>query len=166
MQEGKQFEKDIKDSAKKQNIWIYRLRDGYYNKMNVDPNAYVVQNPADYIIHHEGVLYFVECKTTDKKFMTVGDKAMIKTHQLNDLQSINGCNEHGVFFLQFLRGTDNEITLCIPAVDIQKILDETGKKSISLLDVCQAKAIKIPQAKMRVHNYYNVEETLCQLKKN
>ena len=83
MNKGKQLEQDFKESCKDRDIWVYRIKDSYSVLKTLDPTAYVPQAPADYLVHNNGKLWFIECKETNKKFITIahnGVKGMIREH--------------------------------------------------------------------------------------
>lgn len=165
--QGKVFERDFKESCKKQNIFIMRINDTYYTAKQYDPKAFVPSQVCDYILHYNGTLFMTELKSSEKKYMTIErDKAgMIKKHQYEQMSRNENTNEHGLFVLQFLRDTDDEITYAIKITDFMQFLNESDKSSINMLDVVQHGGIVVEQAVSRTRKHYNVQEVLDKLVK-
>lgn len=139
-----------------------RINDTYYTAKQYDPKAFVPQQVCDYILHYNGTLFMSELKSTDKKYMTIErDKAgMIKKHQYEQMAKYDGVNEHGLFILQFLRDTDDEITYRLRIKDFMQFLNDSDKSSINMLDVVQHGGIVVEQAVRRTRKYYNVQDVL------
>lgn len=162
MNKGKSFEHDFRESAVKQNLWIMRINDTYYNAKEYDPKAFVPKQACDYLIHKDGELYLLELKSTEKKYITIerdGTNGMIKQHQYEQLQKLNGEHEHGLLVLQFERDVDQK-TFFMPIDGFISFLDAKGKKSINVLDCVQYGGYQIPQMKARVHWWYDVKKAL------
>ena len=142
-----------------------RINDTYYTAKQYDQKAFVPQQVCDYILHYNGTLFMTELKSSEKKYMTIErDKAgMIKKHQYEQMAKYDDVNEHGLFVLQFLRDTDNEITYAMKITDFMQFLNESDKSSINMLDVVQHGGIVIEQAVRRTRKYYNVKDILDKL---
>lgn len=167
MNSGKVFERDFKESCKRQNIFTMRINDTYYTAKQYDPKAFVPSQVCDYILHYNGTLFMTELKSSEKKYMTIErDKAgMIKKHQYEQMSRNENTNEHGLFVLQFLRDTDDEITYAMKITDFMQFLNESDKSSINMLDVVQHGGIVIEQAVSRTRKHYNVQDVLDKLVK-
>ena len=165
--QGKVFERDFKESCKKQNIFIMRINDTYYTAKQYDPKAFVPSQVCDYILHYNGTLFMTELKSSEKKYMTIErDKAgMIKKHQYEQMSRNENTNEHGLFVLQFLRDTDDEITYAMKITDFMQFISESDKSSINMLDVVQHGGIVVEQAVSRTRKHYNVQNVLDKLVK-
>lgn len=144
-----------------------RINDTYYTAKQYDPKAFVPQQVCDYILHYNGTLFMTELKSSDKKYMTIErDKAgMIKKHQYEQMSRNENTNEHGLFVLQFLRNTDDEITYAMKITDFMQFLNESDKSSINMLDVVQHGGIVVEQAVSRTRKHYNVQDVLDKLVK-
>ena len=163
---GKIFEHDFKQSAEKQGIWIMRINDTYVtakkNNENENVNIFVPQQPCDYIAHYDGILYLLELKATERKFITIQTDAnntgMIKQHQYQQMMKHTGENERAYLILQFER----EYTYALNIEDFYRFLQENDKKSINKLDAVQYNGIIIQQQQIRTHYCYNVKKLLEQ----
>lgn len=144
-----------------------RINDTYYTAKQYDPKAFVPSQVCDYILHYNGTLFMTELKSSEKKYMTIErDKAgMIKKHQYEQMSRNENTNEHGLFVLQFLRDTDDEITYAMKITDFMQFLKESDKSSINMLDVVQHGGIVVEQAVSRIRKHYNVQEVLDKLVK-
>ena len=144
-----------------------RINDTYYTAKQYDPKAFVPSQVCDYILHYNGTLFMTELKSSEKKYMTIErDKAgMIKKHQYEQMSRNENTNEHGLFVLQFLRDTDDEITYAMKITDFMQFLSESDKSSINMLDVVQHGGIVIEQAASRTRKHYNVQDVLDKLVK-
>ena len=137
MNSGKIFEHDFKESCKRQEIFALRINDTYYTTKQYDPKAFIPQQVCDYILHYNGTLFMTELKTTEKKYMTIEREKnrMIKKHQYDQMARNENANEHGLFILQFLRDTEDEMTYAMKITDFMNFLNNTNKCSINNLDV-------------------------------
>lgn len=144
-----------------------RINDTYYTAKQYDPKAFVPSQVCDYILHYNGTLFMTELKSSEKKYMTIErDKAgMIKKHQYEQMSRNENTNEHGLFVLQFLRDTDDEITYAMKITDFMQFLSESDKSSINMLDVVQHGGIVVEQAVSRTRKHYNVQDVLDKLVK-
>ena len=159
MNYGKIFEKEFKDSAQKQGIWIMRINDCYIPAKEISANSFVPQQPCDYIAHYNSTLYLLELKSTEKKYMTIerdGNRGMIKKHQYEQMFQKIGEHERAMLVLQFER----ENTYGLMIEDFMRFLSESDKKSINKLDVVQYGGIIIEQKQLRKNYCYNVKKLL------
>ena len=88
MNYGKIFEKEFKESAQKQGIWIMRINDTYVPAKAISEDSFIPQQPCDYVVHYDGTLWLLELKSTEKKYMTIerdGNRGMIKKHQYEQM---------------------------------------------------------------------------------
>ena len=161
MNSGKVFERDFKESCKKQNIFIMRINDTYYKAKQYDPKAFVPSQVCDYILHYNGTLFMTELKSSEKKYMTIErDKAgMIKKHQYEQMFQKIGEHEKAMLVLQFER----ENTYGLMIQDFMRFLQENDKKSINKLDVVQYGGIIIEQKLLRKNYCYNVKKLLTSI---
>ena len=144
-----------------------RINDTYYTAKQYDPKAFIPSQVCDYILHYNGTLFMTELKSSEKKYMTIErDKAgIIKKHQYEQMSRNENTNEHGLFVLQFLRDTDDEITYAMKITDFMQFLNESDKSSINMLDVVQHGGIVVEQAVSRTRKHYNVQDVLDKLVK-
>lgn len=156
---GKIFEKEFKESAQKQDIWIMRINDTYVPAKAISEDSFIPQQPCDYVVHYDGTLWLLELKSTEKKYMTIerdGNRGMIKKHQYEQMFQKIGEHEKAMLVLQFER----EYTYGLMIQDFMRFMQENEKKSINKLDVVQYNGIIIEQKKLRTHYCYNVKKLL------
>ena len=159
MNYGKIFEKELKESAQKQGIWIMRINDTYVPAKAISEDSFIPQQPCDFIAHYNSTLYLLELKSTEKKYMTIerdGNRGMIKKHQYEQMFQKIGEHEKAMLVLQFER----EYTYGLMIEDFMRFMQENEKKSINKLDVVQYNGIIIEQKKLRTHYCYNVKKLL------
>ena len=53
MNKGKRFERNIIDSCKEQNIFIWKIPDTYIPAKNINSNAYIPEMPCDFVIAYQ-----------------------------------------------------------------------------------------------------------------
>lgn len=161
MNYGKIFEKEFKESAQKQGIWIMRINDTYVPAKAISEDSFIPQQPCDFIAHYDGTLWLLELKSTEKKYMTIerdGNRGMIKKHQYEQMFQKIGEHEKAMLVLQFER--ENTYGLMIEG--FMRFLQETDKKSINKLDVIQYGGFNVEQKLARTRYYYNVKKLLEQ----
>ena len=130
MNYGKIFEKEFKESAQQQGIWIMRINDTYVPAKAISEDSFIPQQPCDFIAHYNSTLYLLELKSTEKKYMTVerdGNRGMIKKHQYEQMFQKIGAHEKAMLVLQFER----EYTYGLMIEDFMRFLSECDKKSIN-----------------------------------
>ena len=158
---GKIFEKEFKESAQKQDIWIMRINDTYVKAKEIDSDAFIPQQPCDFVAHYNGTLWLLELKSSQNKYISIerdGSNGMIKQHQYEQMMKHIGENERAMLVLQFER----EYTYGLLIQDFMRFLSENGKKSINKLDVIQYGGFNVEQKLARTRYYYNVKKLLEQ----
>lgn len=162
MNYGKIFEHEFRDSANKQGIWIMRINDTYVKAKEVDSDAFIPQQPCDFIAHLDGTLWLLELKCSQHKYITIerdGSRGMIKKHQYEQMFQKIGEHEKAMLVLQFER--ENEpFTYGLMIEDFMRFLQESDKKSINKLDVVQYGGVIIDQKLLRKNYCYNVKKLL------
>lgn len=139
-----------------------RINDTYVKAKEIDSDAFIPQQPCDFIAHCNGELWMLEMKCTDKKYITIerdGSRGMIKKHQYEQMFQKIGEHEHAMLVLQFERGND-PCTYGLMIEDFMRFLQESDKKSINKLDVVQYGGIIIEQKLLRKNYCYNVKKLL------
>lgn len=161
---GRDFEHDIQKSCEKESVFVWKIPDTYIPLKDINKQAFAPKMPCDFIFHHNGTLYFVECKSTIEKYITIehdDKKGQIAAHQINSLTKFSQSDEVKCFlFLQFNRDTENQMTYAMEINDFNKCMECTGKKSINAMDVVQYGGVIIPQIKNKVHYIYKLKEVL------
>lgn len=158
---GRAFEKEFKESAEKQNIWIMKIADTYVPAKEANQSAFIPHQPCDFIAHYDGTLWLLELKSSQNRYITIerdGSNGMIKQHQYQQMMKHTGENEKAMLVLQFER----EFTYGLMIEDFYRFLQENDKKSINKLDVVQYGGFNIEQKLARTHYYYNVKKLLEQ----
>lgn len=158
---GRAFEREFKESAEKQGIWIMKIADTYVPAHAASESAFVPKQPCDFVAHFDGTLWLLELKSTQNRYITIerdGSNGMIKQHQYQQMYK-HTCDcqqEKGMLVLQFER----EYTYGLLIQDFYRFLQETDKKSINKLDVVQYGGFNVEQKLARTHYYYNVKKLL------
>ena len=163
MNYGKIFEKEFKESAQKQGIWIMRINDTYVPAKEASPSAFIPQQPCDFVAHFDGTLWLLELKSSQNRYITIerdGSNGMIKQHQYQQMYKHTCDCEHekAMLVLQFER----EYTYGLLISDFMRFLSETDKKSINKLDVIQYNGFNVEQKLARTRYYYNLKKLLEQ----
>ena len=152
---GKVFERDFKESCEYCGIWCWRISDSYVTAKNIDANAFVPMQPADFLIKYGDKIWFVELKHTDKNYMTVQHddvNGMIKKHQVDQMMRLSQEDVIGVLLLQF-----DEDTYALRVEDFCLCLERTGKHSINKVEACQY-GTRIENKKIRTHMRYDIDK--------
>lgn len=161
MNTGKIFEQDFKESCKHQNLWCWRIRDSYVSAKAVDANAYIPCQPADFLVKLNENIFFCELKYTEKKYITIEHdnvKGMIKKTQIDQMKALQAKDVFGVLFLSF-----SECTYAMSIDNFLWCMGETGKHSISPIDVVQHGRLNVPDAILRTHKRYDVKTVLTKI---
>lgn len=172
MNGGKMFEKQFKDSAMNQGIFIHRIKDTDLSFNGNSVSSYTPKNPCDFYLFGNvkdgrGNLIGIECKSTKYKSVSIqreeGQNAMIQLEQINSL--VNMAYHDAIFagFLINFRDDDNfsfDDTYFIHIEDFSRFLEESDKKSINKLDLIQYDAIRIESYKKRKYYTYNVAKMI------
>lgn len=171
--EGKKFEKDIKESCENQKIWILRLSDSSLSWQHERTSRFTVDNPCDFLVFQKPNLFAIECKSTKYKSMSFSlepkEKAMIKAHQINSL--INFSLIDGIyagFILNFRNDEDisKGVTYWLSIQDFSDFVESSNKSSINRLDVIQHNGIIIEQKLKRTRFTYDIQKMISDIIKN
>ena len=106
-------------------------------------------------------IFFCELKNTEKKYITIEHdnvKGMIKKTQIDQMKALQAEDVFGVLFLSFAE--------CTYAMSIDNLLwcvGETGKHSISPIDVVQHGRLNVPDALLRTHRRYDIKTVLTKI---
>ena len=172
MNDGKIFEKDWKDSAMKQGVFILRLNDSSLSWQHEKQSKFTLENPCDFIQFSSGILYALELKSTKYSSISiqtdVSENGMIKMHQINSLSNFSLFDGVCAGFILNFRDEEveeNNITYFLPIKNFNDFLVECGKKSINKKDIVSYGGILIEQNKKRTHYSYNVEKVLSDIAK-
>lgn len=169
---GKNFERQFKLSAEHQEILIIRLNDSdlSFNPFIKEHTRFTAKNPCDFIIYNYPNIFFLELKSTIYNSISIQnnpeESKMIKLHQINSLKDLSLTKGvYSGFIFNFKdKETIEEDTYYLSIENFLRFLNETGKKSISKLNVVQYGGIKINQKLKRTQYLYNIQELLDQLK--
>ena len=164
MNKGKLFEKDIKNSAQAQKIWILRLNDTSLSWVKEKTARFTPHNVCDFLAYEYPYLFAWECKSTTYKSITiqreVKGQGMIKMLQIQDLTNLSLVN--GIFsglILNFRNDEDisDNITYYLPIDKFNEFLAAEDKSSINQKDCEHYGGIVVPQSKKRVHYFYDLD---------
>ena len=167
MNKGKVFEKDIKDSAKAQNIWILRLNDTSLSWVKEKTARFTPHNVCDFLVYQKPFLFAWECKSTTYKSITVQQEeegqGMIKLQQIQDLTNLSLFD--GVYSGLILnyRNDENLLdnhTYYLPIKNFNNFLCEIGKHSINQKDCIEYGGILLKQEKKRTHYLYDLNKLI------
>jgi penicillin-binding protein-related factor A (putative recombinase) len=160
---GKQFELDLKTSAKEQGIYFYRIKD--VNPLFLKSNAKVSTNDFDSFIYKKPNLFPVELKSTGSRSISFDNK-IIKKHQIQALEEASKYEGLIAGFIFNFREYDN-FTCFIHISDFLEIQylsqnqisehrfkSKLNKSSIGL-DICKEVGIEIRNViKKTTYRYY------------
>jgi len=170
---GKQFEKDIQDSANKyKNMYIYRLRDSAnaWNPTQNDNIRFTPTNICDFVLVEDDspLTLFLEMKTTKNTSLPY---SMLKKNQIDGLKNISDLNfKHlkGGFIFNFRK---YETTFYLSGAQIceyMKLSEQEGfkynKKSFSY-EWVKDNGLEIKGIIKRVHYRYVLDEFVKDLVK-
>ena len=163
---GKNFEEHFKQSAKKEDLFIYRLRDNAMSYTQTD-TIYSHDNICDFFIYKNPNLFAFELKHTTYPSIGIqtseddGEK-MIKYHQIKQLEKVSLYDGIKAGFILSYENEDTktESTFFIEINNFIDFLAETGKKSINMIDILRYKGIKLEQRKLRTNYHYEITKLL------
>jgi penicillin-binding protein-related factor A (putative recombinase) len=169
--EGKQFEKDVEQSAKDQSIFYFRVRD-----VNLPPDVRMrvklPQNKYDCLLYYKGYLLPVEMKSTKDKNISMKEH-MIKAHQIKSLKEATTYeNVIPGFIFNFREPTNRAFFIHITDfVTYQNIaenkLEHTYKSKINKssipIGICEEIGIEITNAKKQVNYRYYINKMIDEL---
>ena len=158
---GKQFEKAIEDSCKKQKIFFDRKKDVYI------PPEYrtkipVVKNKFDCLIYLKPYNLPVELKSTAQKSLSFDEK-IIKSHQIKGLLEAEQYDGVIPGFLINFRKYENK-TFFLHINDFINYKDNTNKKSLPL-SYCEEKGFEINNQIKIKYYFYDIEEAINEITK-
>lgn len=165
---GKEFEGDVKVSAKNQGLWILRLNDTSLSWQKEKTARFTPNNIADFLIYRYPYLFVIECKST--KYKSIGiqrdpeeDEKMIKAQQIQNL--INCSTVEGIYSGFMLNYRDdnnlnNSNTYWMPIQNFSDFLVNNDKKSINAVDVVEYGCVKVDQILRRTHFTYDINKML------
>ena len=168
---GKKFERNFKESALKQDLFILRLNDTDLSFNYANNSRFTPTNPADFLSFYEGNLFLLEMKSTEYSSIGIQRsedevKKMIKAHQIRDLSKYSLYD--GVFcgFVFNFRSKDSldETTYYMSIQNFSDFLYKTDKKSISKMDIVNYGGFIIDQTFKRTQYTYNVKKMLEDIK--
>lgn len=157
MNSGKIFERDFKESCEHQGIFVWRIPDSYTTMKNIDANAFVPEMPSDFLLKLGDMIFFIECKHTEKNYITVQHdnvNGMIKKHQVDQMLRLSREDVIGILVLQF-----GEDTYALTVQDFCSCLEKTGKHSINKVEAAQF-GVRIDDKKVRTHLRYDIDKLL------
>jgi penicillin-binding protein-related factor A (putative recombinase) len=168
---GKEFEEQLKQSAKDQGIFFYRIKD--VNPLFLKPNAKVSQNNFDSFIYKKPNLFPVGMKSTAQKSISFEEK-IIKKHQIQALKEADEYDGVIAGFIFNFREYDNftvfvhiktflEIKyLSENEISEHRFKSKLNKSSIGL-DICKEVGIEIRNVKKKVKYRYYINSLLDSL---
>lgn len=169
--QGKTLEDDMKQSAKDQSIFFYRIKD--VNPMFLKPNARVSKNDFDSFIYRNPNLFPIEFKSTAAKSISYDEK-IIKSHQIKALKDASEYDGLISGFIFNFRNYDN-YTCFVHIDDFLKVkhigenqikeheYESTINKSSIGLDICKEVGIEIHNVKKKVRYRYYINKLLDEL---
>jgi len=107
----------------------------------------IPEQPADYWIVTKNNVYFIEAKSSasDRSF-PLGN---IKEHQLNAARALRNTNVVHYFFINDRRRPRHYKLSALTIIDVENILEDSGRKASLLWDDVMDYGIPIPRAKDR-----------------
>ena len=163
---GREFEAEVKKSADKQDIFIWKIPDTYVPIKDISKAGWAPKMPADFIAHYDGVLFYIECKSTNGKSISIqrtkDDKSkMIQLHQWTSLLKFERKDVRCGLMLCFdNEGKHNVYWWRIK--DFKKFLDKCKKKSCNEKDVIKYGGKRVKQEKAIKHYTYDIAAMLGQ----
>jgi len=163
--EGKVFEQQVKASAKKQGVYMYRIKDTPPTQLK--RNAKVSPNVFDCFIFYGGYLFPSELKSTQKKSISWSEK-IIKQHQIDSLKEAANY-DHIIpgFLFNFREPEDNTYFVHINDFLRYKDIAENGKEhtykskvneaSIPI-GICEEIGVKVTSIKARTRYTYYINQ--------
>lgn len=155
MNVGKQFEKDIQKSCKKQGIFFLRINDPIFEWENKEnkKRRFTPKNLCDNVMHYKGLTLLVELKSHLGKSIPVS--------ALKQYEKMNKIEFSGVLPLFFLNFRELKETYILDARQVALCLQH--RKSVDV-GFCRKQGNLIEAKKLRVNYEYNLLksfENLC-----
>lgn len=163
--EGKQFEKDWRDSCKKEDIFIMRIKDSPAwgkDKQQIP----VSRNPCDFIMYSKPELFLLELKSTKGTSFSFDEK-IIKKNQLKKLKEASKTDGVVTGLVFNFRPIPNKRDNSTYFVSINNFLGfkKTCKKHSLNEQDCRDIGFKIINTKLKVHYHYNVTDFVHLIKR-
>ena len=170
MNEGKQFEQDLKGSVDTKKIYFERVKDsassfGADSKMT----RFTLNNPYDCFCFYNNRFYPIELKSTKGTSFSIqfDKKEKGKMVKLNQIQGLSRAAEYEGVYAGFIFNFRNynienptNSTYWFNIKDFNKFLLDTNKKSINEKDMIQYGAIRIANTIKKVHYKYDLTTLL------
>lgn len=157
--EGKQFEKDWKDSCP-DSVYIERFKDSAM--WGKGAKVTTSQNPCDYIMYSQLFLYLLEMKSTEGTSFSFSEN-IIKQNQIDKLlesQKVDGVIAGFLFNFRY-RKTKKTIrenaVYFVPIGKFVEFKDKSGKSSINE-DDCKQLGMVVKGAKKITHYKYDISD--------
>ena len=168
---GKRFERNFKESALQDGLFILRLNDTDTSFNRRDGMRFTPTNPADFIAFLNGELYLLELKSTEYKSLSIQrdpedkNSKMIKAHQIADLVKYSLFDGVNCGFVLNFRSKDSmeEETFYLSIENFSRFMSENPKESINRSDVVLYDGVKLDQKLKRTQYHYQVKELLERL---
>ena len=168
---GKRFERNFKESALQEGLFILRLNDTDTSFNRRDGMRFTPTNPADFIAFLNGELYLLELKSTEYKSLSIQrdpedkNSKMIKAHQIADLVKYSLFDGVNCGFVLNFRSKDSmeEETFYLSIENFSRFMSENPKESINRSDVVLYDGVKLDQKLKRTQYHYQVKELLERL---
>lgn len=172
MNPGKVFEQNFKKSCERQEILCIRLNDSSTSFVMEKNARFTPQNPCDFIVNYNGIMFPIECKSTEYNSFSIQrlpeeKNKMIKLHQINSLVQFSQYKKvFPCFIFNFRenkkRGT-NDISYLLAINKFSDFLVDNDKKSINKLDIIQYGGIIIEQKRLVSNFRYDLKKAFNNL---
>jgi penicillin-binding protein-related factor A (putative recombinase) len=156
MTEGKQFEKDFKDSVP-DDVFLYRFKDGTANWGDKNENTltrFQAQNICDFMIFTGARLFLLELKTTKSLSLSYNN---IRDNQVKEMTKAVGFINITAGFIVNFRTVNKTFFMSIALYN--KCVEKLDRKSIPL-SVFENHAVLIQQEQKLVHWRYDIEQLI------
>lgn len=155
--EGKNFEQDFASSVDKNRCWLYRLRDNASSFSGGANTRFTSSNICDYIVFDDilKTLFLFELKSTKSTSISLN---MIRQNQVDGLLEASKHNLIAGLILNYRN--ENNDTFFIKIQDFAYMVDDIGKKSFNIKDLCKYNAIKINSIKKRTRYKYDISSLI------
>lgn len=171
---GKIFEKQFKESAEKDELFLLRLNDTDLNYNGNKISRFTPKNKFDFVLFKYPNLFCLELKSTayDSFSIQKNEKEpekMIKWHQIHEL--VKASNFEGIYsgfifnFRNEKKDNEEEETYYMPIKNFCNFLVENDKKSINKKDIQKYGSILIEQKKKRIFYTYNIKKMIEEIER-
>ena len=168
---GKKFERQFKESAENDGLFVLRLNDTDLSFNGNEHSRFTLKNPYDFLIYNYPNIFCLELKSSC--YSSIGiqrspkePEKMIKFHQINSL--VQASTKEGVYAGFVLNFRDDETleeeTYFLRIKDFCDFLIENDKKSINKTDVKKYNGILVEQKKKRTLYTYNIKKMVEDIK--